>query len=41
MEDNTAEVFGEWDLFEEFLDGEEDVNENEEEDGDVDNDEHI
>ena len=41
LDGNTAEVFEEWDLFEEFLDGEEDVNENEAEDGDVDNDEHI
>ena len=41
LDGNTAEVFEEWDLFEDFLDGEKDVNENEAEDGDVDNDEHI
>ena len=34
INDNTSAWFDEWDLFEEFLDEEEDVNENEDEDGD-------
>ena len=38
LEDNTVKRFEEWDLFERFLDGEDDVNENEGEDGDEDND---
>ena len=37
-EDNMLELFEDWDLFERFLDGEDDVNENEGEGGDEDND---